>query len=88
MINSHVLYYQSRGSWGVQHEPVVLCVGPLKRCEQMRNAILKDPEFNVIQSRERGGALQIVPITGGRSVVARSVPFQRGVTAVGGVSKI
>jgi hypothetical protein len=87
-MNSHVLYYQSRGSWGAQYEPVVLCVGSLKRCEQMRNAILKDPEFGVIQSRERGGALQIVPSTGGRSVVARSVPFQGGVTSVGGVSRI
>ena len=87
-MNSHVLYYQSRGSWGVQQEPVVLCVGPLNRCEQVRKAILKDPEFTVILSRERGGALQIAPISSGRSVVARSVPFQRVVTEVGGVSKI
>ncbi len=87
-MNSHVLYYQSRGSWGVLQEPVVLCVGPLNRCEQVRKAILKDPEFTVILSRERGGALQIAPISSGRSVLARSVPFQRVVTEVGGVSKI
>ena len=87
-MNSYVLYYQSRGSWGGQHEPVVLCVGPLGRCEAMRESLLKDPEFTVIQSRERGGALQITPIANGPSIVSRSVSFQKSVSGVGGVNRI
>jgi hypothetical protein len=87
-MNSHVLYYQSRGSWGGQHEPVVLCVGTLQRCEAMRESLMKDPEFTVILSRERGGALQISPLAKGRSIVARSVSFQNSISAVGGVNRI
>lgn len=87
-INSHVLYYQSRGSWGVQLDPVVLCVGPLQRCEAMRESLLKDPEFTVIQSRERGGALQITPIANGPSIVSRSVSFQNSISAVDGVKRV
>jgi hypothetical protein len=87
-VNSHVLYYQSQGSWGGQHEPVLLCVGPLGRCEAMRESLLKNPEFTVILSRERGGALQITPIAKGPSIVSRSVAFQNSISAVGGVNRI
>jgi hypothetical protein len=54
----------------------------------MRESLLKNPEFTVILSRERGGALQITPIAKGPSIVSRSVAFQNSISAVGGVNRI
>jgi hypothetical protein len=84
-----VLYYQSQGTRPRVQSPEVLCVGTLKRCEAAKRELLANSLFRLVQLRDGGGGvLRIVPQARGAAVVAREVPFSRGVYPLGPVTPV
>lgn len=88
-MNRFVLYYQSVGANPHVQAPEVLCVGSMERCEAVKKAVLADPLYRLIQLRDgQSGVMRIVPQSGGRSVVAREVPFDARIASLGPVQPV
>lgn len=89
LMKEFVLYYQPSGPTLHDTTPIVLCVGTQERCEQMKEKLLRDPEFTSILSRERHGKLQITPSRGSAGhVPIRIRNYNARISAIGAVNPI
>ena len=85
-VKDFVLYFQPVGPSAQDPTPIVLCVGPQERCEQMRKSLLASPDFIALLARERHGRLQIAPASSAAYAVPARVKYYH--SRVGDVSAI
>lgn len=88
-MENFVLYYQATGPTCLDPTPMVLFVGPQKRCEEARVKLMEDPFFCRLMARDAHGALQIVAAAKApKAVVSRVVHYHSKVGELGGVRPI
>jgi hypothetical protein len=85
-VKDFVLYFQPVGPSAQSPTPIVLCVGPRERCEQMRESLLASPDFIALLARERHGRLQIAPAASTAYAVPARIKYYN--SRVGDVSAI